>query len=197
MSTFVVDKYWIWQNMPIDKITTIVLCGKNSFSLGQRLLQFLLNKFKLGIDQVFLNFFENDFIKGINNITFHKIDYEMFFKELNKINPVITTYFYRKGKWEKEGEGPIEKIKININIGDLKYRVFTRGKWTKWVNNGEEVGIEDYYIKGFQFQYTNKEYILYYQYKLNNKYSDFKDICRDKEFKSYIQDLKFELREVD
>lgn len=196
MSTFVVDKYWIWQNMPIDKITTIVLCGKNSFSLGQRLLQFLLNKFKLGIDQVFLNFFEEDFIKGINNITFHKIDYEMFFKELNKINPVITTHFYRKGKWEKEGEGPIEKIKININIGDLKYRVFTRGKWTKWVNNGEEVGIEDYYIKGFQFQYTNKEYILYYQYKLNNKYSDFKDICRDKEFKSYIQDLKFKLEEV-
>ena len=89
MSTFVVDKYWIWQNIPIDKITTIVLCGKNSFSLGQRLLQFLLNKFKLGIDQVFLNFFEEDFIKGINNITFHKIDYEMFFKELNNISSIV------------------------------------------------------------------------------------------------------------
>lgn len=194
-STFVVDKFNIWQNTPLEKFISVVLCGTASFNLGAKFINYLLNKYKLNSNQIFLNFDASDFIGQIKNVTVHKIDVWNFIDEELKIKPKVTADLYRNGKWN-EGEGFIEKVKVKVNIGKLKYRIFTRDQWSDWVSNGEEIGIENYYIKGFQFQYVDDKYTLFYQCKLNNKYTNFKEVCKDKEFKSYIQDLKFEIREV-
>lgn len=185
-STFVVDKFNIWQNCPLNKDTSIVLCGTESFSMASKFIRFLLSKFKLGIDQVFVNFDNFNFINSINNTTFTKIKYELFLEEDEKITPKVTVDLKRKDKF-------IEKVRIKTNIGKLKYRVFVKGQWLNWVDNGEETGIDDYYIKGFQFQYVDDRYTLLYQCKLNGKYTKYKEICKDKEFKFYIEDLKFKL----
>lgn len=196
-STFVIDKFNIWQNQPLDKNISIVLCGTESFGLGSKFINFLLKKFKLNKDIIFLNFEDSDFIKKINNVTFNKKELKTFILENLKITPKVTVDIFKKGQWNTDDtDSFIEKIKIKVNIGQIKYRVFTKGKWQNWVNNNEETGIENYYIKGFQFQYIDDNYTLFYQCKINNKYTNLKETCKDKEFKYYIQDIKMELREV-
>lgn len=158
---YVIDNIGCWKLFNDRDIIRILIVGEEGKSTALKLTKKLCGRYKLGLNQITLNFYDRDFIQDlVNNLSFKQSEPP---KPKPILKPKLTYSLHTLGEWRNIGAGAtIDLIKISITNADFRYRVYTKGKWLSWTNNGEIAGIPNYPIQGFQFEFKHQKYEFLY-----------------------------------
>lgn len=178
-SNYYIDNLAIWQSTPPQgKIIRVTLCGdkQRTYKKAIKLIGKLANYFNISFQYIKQQFINDNFYQEIKNLTEHieQIQIEEEKEELLHIENEIPLKLIFEAQEDNFIGKPINKIRIESNIGEIVYRVWSGGAWWPWTSNGEWTGGEAQ-IEGFQYEATIEKYELEFRiHILNDRWTPWK-----------------------
>ena len=199
-SNYYIDNLAIWQSTPPQgKIIRVTLCGdrQRTYKRAIKLIGKLANYFNIPFQCIKQQFDNNDFYQQIKNLTedIEQIQLVEEKKELLHIEEEIPLKLVFEAQQDNFIGKPINKIRIETNIGEITYRVWSGGAWWPWVSNGEWTGGEAQ-IEGFQYQASIEGHELEFRvHILNEKWTPWKTKTISIPYKKPIDSFDIRIKE--